>query len=199
MLKDTIINIISNIWPMLLIFLTIIISMRVTYVINKKGEFVFYKDLFALAFIVYILCLFYIVTFQDVSWSTSNFVPFTEMFRYELWSPMFFRNFLGNVILFTPYGFFISYFLELKKLSVSFILISITSVTIEVTQLMIGRVFDIDDIILNILGGLVGFILYRLLKRVGEHLPEVLKNNLFYNIIMVLFLLLLTIVIVMVW
>ena len=59
----------------------------------------------------------------------------------------------------------------------------IVSVTIEVTQLVIGRVFDVDDILLNVCGGLLGYFVYRFLNNIKEKLPNVLKNQIFYNII----------------
>ena len=193
MLRETIINIIANVWPMLLIFITIIASIRIAYILTRHEKFVLYQDVLALGFIVYILCLFYVVTFQDVSWSSSNFVPFAEMFRYEIGSTMFIRNALGNILIFMPYGFFVSYFLKLERARTAFVLTMIASITIEVTQLMIGRVFDIDDILLNLLGGLVGYYLYHILNRIEKHLPKILKKELFYNIIMVLFIALITI------
>lgn len=196
MLRDTIINIVRNVWPMMLIFITIIASIRVTYILTKKEKFVFYQDILALGFIIYILCLFYVVTFQDVNWSSSNFVPFREMFRYPIGSVMFIRNALGNILIFMPYGFFVSYFLKLSKVQIAFILTMIASVTIEVTQLMIGRVFDIDDILLNLLGGVIGYFLFHLLSRIEKHLPKTLKKELFYNIIMVIFIMLIAILFV---
>lgn len=186
MLGTTIINIFQNVWPMVLIFTTILISMRVVYLIKNHASFYLYKDLMVLGFIIYILCLFHVVTFQDVSWSTSNFIPFKEMFRYELGSDLFFRNVLGNMIMFLPFGFFVSYFLRLEHSSTMFLLSLITSVCIETTQLVIGRVFDVDDIILNVIGGICGFYIYRFLHNIQQHLPAVLKNTIFYNIIMVL-------------
>ena len=38
----------------------------------------------------------------------------------------------------------------------------IVSIIIELIQLKIGRAFDVDDIILNIAGGLLGYFLYRI-------------------------------------
>ena len=32
-----------------------------------------------------------VVTFQDVSWSTSNFTPFKEIFRYEIGDRLFYK------------------------------------------------------------------------------------------------------------
>lgn len=191
MISETIINIFSNVWPMLLIFITIIVSMRVEYLVEHKDrEYYLYKDLMALGFIIYILCLFHVVTFQDVSWSTSNFVPFKEMFRYDFGTVMFYKNVIGNMIMFMPFGFFISYFLKIKKCHIMFIMSLITSLTIETTQLMIGRVFDVDDIILNILGGLVGYFVYRFLYGIKSRLPKILQKTIVYNIIMIIVLIL---------
>ncbi len=188
MMTEIVINIFKNSWPMILILTTILASMKITYYIKNKTKFIFYREVLQLAFLIYILCLFYVVTFQDVSWSSSNFVPFKEMFRYQLGSPLFYRNVIGNMIMFMPYGFFITYFLKLEKLRSEVILSVITSATIEVTQLCIGRVFDIDDIVLNILGGICGFYICYILTKLQAKLPPILKNEIFYNIIIVLIL-----------
>jgi glycopeptide antibiotics resistance protein len=191
MISETILNIFSSVWPMLLIFITIIISMRITYLIDHKGEpYYLYKDLMVLGFVIYILCLFHVVTFQDVSWSTSNFIPFKEMLRYDFGTMMFYKNVLGNMIMFIPFGFFTSYFLTIKDKYKIFILSIITSITIETTQLMIGRVFDVDDILLNVFGGLIGYLVYRFLDGIKERLPKFLQKTIVYNIIMFLVLIL---------
>lgn len=84
--------------------------MRITYILKYKVDFILYKELFSLLFVIYVMCLFYVVTFQDVSWSTSNFIPFKEIFRYEFGTKLFFKNVIGNMIMFVPFGFFVSYF-----------------------------------------------------------------------------------------
>ena len=49
------------------------------------------------------------------------------------------------------------------------------------SQMIIGRVFDIDDILLNLLGGILGFACYYGLSKIGEKLPSVLKSCLLYT------------------
>lgn len=188
MFDITIINILENIWPMALIFTIILSTLRICYLKENNQKFILYKEVLTLGFIIYVMSLFHVVTFQDVSWSTSNFIPFKEMFRYELFSNLFFRNVIGNMLMFMPYGFFISYFLKLDKKKIILLLSLIVSCTIEVTQLIIGRVFDIDDIMLNILGGLAGYYLYRLVIIIKEHLPSFLKNQVFYNMVVLIIL-----------
>ena len=187
MYRKTIIDIFQNVWPMLIIVMTIVITMRITSIIMNKEKVCFYKDVLALMFMIYVICLFYVVTFQDVSWSTSNFIPFKEMFRYRVFSYMFFKNVVGNMIMFLPYGFFVSYFLNLKKPSVMLVLSILVSVTIETTQLIIGRVFDVDDILINVIGAMLGFGFYNFLHFLEAHLPHFLKKVWIYNIIISVF------------
>ncbi len=186
MIRRSLLEILGQVWPTILISSVIAVSMRLVYLIKNKQKIVFYKELLSLIFIIYVLCLFYVVTFQDVGWSSSNFIPFKEMFRYSLGSNLFIKNVLGNIIMFVPYGFFVSYYLDLKKPWSVFFLILLVSASIETTQLLIGRVFDIDDIILNLIGGMLGFGIYKLINIINNHLPAVLKNPIVYNIIIVL-------------
>lgn len=186
MIRQSLLEILGEVWPTILISSVIAISMRITYLVKNKKEFILYKELLSFVFIIYVLCLFYVVTFQDVGWSSSNFIPFKEMFRYSLGSRLFIKNVLGNIIMFAPYGFFASYYLDLKKLRSILFLILLVSVSIETTQLIIGRVFDIDDIILNTVGGVFGFYFYRSLDTIHAHLPNVLKKPIVYNIMIII-------------
>ena len=171
-----------SIWPMILIFSVILVSIRLAYLIKNKEKIIIYKELLMLMFIIYIMCLFHVVTFQDVNFGSSNFIIFKEIFRYEFGTFPFFKNVIGNALMFIPYGFFASYYLKAKKPVPIFILCLIASITIESTQLYIGRVFDIDDIILNVLGGLAGFYTYLGLISLVQRGPKIFKNELFLNI-----------------
>lgn len=183
MYRNSINLILNEIWPMLLISIVIAVSIRTAYLIMHKKIFKLYRELIYLGMIVYVLSLFYIVTFQDVSWSTSNFVPFKEILRYNFGSSLFFKNVLGNMLIFMPFGLFISYILKSKKIFPITLITLITSITIETTQLIIGRVFDIDDILLNVLGSLFGYYLFVLIEQI---IPSKLKNEKVYNIILLL-------------
>ena len=188
MIRNQMIDIFEAMWPAIIISMVIIISMRLVYLIKNKQEIILYRELVSLLFIIYVLCLFYVVTFQDVSWSTSNYIPFHEMFRYHFGSRLFVKNVIGNMLLFVPYGFFAAYYLKLEKPKAVIILALLVSATIETTQLIIGRVFDIDDIILNFIGAMLGFYVYYFLDRINHLLPKILKKPIVYNIIMVILL-----------
>ena len=62
----------------------------------------------------------------------------------------------------------------------------IVSLTIEVTQMVIGRVFDVDDIILNILGAMCGYFIYRFIVNIKDRLPHFLKTKWCYNTVVVI-------------
>lgn len=184
MLGPMIHGVVDFTWPMVIISCIIIISLRISYLIKNKERFVLYKELLMLGFIIYSMCLFQIVTFQDeVSWSTNNFIPFREILRYNIGSRLFIKNVLGNMLLFLPFGFFTSYLLDNKKPLLTVALTLIASLSIEVVQLMIGRVFDVDDIILNVLGGTFGFYLYNILDRLGKRSPKLLGNEYFLDVL----------------
>jgi len=193
MIRDTFVKIIYDIWPMITIITVIAISLRIAYIINKHQKFKLYSDILYLIFIVYIMCLFHVVTFQDMNYGGSNFVPFKEIFRHELFSSKFIKNIMGNIILFIPYGYFVSYVLKSKKLWYPVTLTLILSISIEVVQYNIGRIFDIDDIILNVLGGFVGYLIFVAIDAVSAKLPKALKRDFFLNILTIFLLTLLLI------
>lgn len=188
-LSNTLKGVVNFTWPMIIISVVIIVSLRITYLLKNKTRFILYKELLALSFIIYILCLFQVVTFQDtVSWSSNNFIPFREMFRYHIGSRLFIKNVLGNVLLFLPFGFFCSYYLDVKKAYIPAILTLVASVSIECVQMAIGRVFDIDDIMLNIAGGLLGYLMYYLIVRIGNSFPKVFQSEWFLNLLSIILL-----------
>ncbi len=174
---------INNVWPMLFIFSVILILMRIAYLYTHRDRMVLYEEVLKLIFILYILLLYYVVTFQDANYNTSNFVPFREIFRYKLLSAGFFKNILGNIILFIPFGMYITYYLETKKIYMPIIITFITSVTIEFAQYKIGRTADVDDIILNVVGGIFGYILYKIVHAIGGKLPRSFRSQSFLNLI----------------
>ena len=80
----------------------------------------------------------------------------------------FLANLFGNVLAFMPFGFFMPILrLRLRKwycmLGMTFLL----SLMIEITQLLtrVGS-FDVDDLILNTSGGILGYLLFYIINKV---------------------------------
>ncbi len=185
MLKNIFLDVFSDTWPTILIAVVIAVSLRLAYLIKGHKKIILYKELLMLIFIIYALCLFHVVTYQDVNFGTNNFIPFKEIFRYDLGTPKFIKNIIGNIIMFIPFGFFASYFLKSKKISIPLILTIILTTTIETVQYYIGRVFDIDDIILNIVGGILGYLLFITMDFLQNKIPG-LKNNHILNLLIII-------------
>lgn len=189
MIKEAMMEVLPDVWPMLIIITVIISSLRITYLMTKHKKFLLHKEIIYLLAVIYILCLFHVVTFQDINYGESNFIPFKEIFRYSIGSNKFIKNVLGNIILFIPFGFLSSYLLKNRKLGVITILTIIASGTIETVQYYIGRVFDIDDIILNLLGGIIGFLIYIGIDAIRNKV-KVLKNDTVLDILIIIILVL---------
>ena len=188
MFKVLLLDNVMNIWPMIVLITVIVSSFRIAYLIKYNKKLVFHRELLALIFMIYILCLYYVVTYQDVNYGGVNLVPFKEMFRYSFGSPKFVKNVVGNILMFLPFGFFVSYYLKANKVGYPLVLTLIVSLTIELVQLKIGRVFDIDDVILNVVGGFCGFLIYVALSAIESRLPKFMKRDSFINFIFILIL-----------
>lgn len=110
------------------------------------------------------------VTYTELHY---NLKPFREITRYFVHSEsfsteLFLVNIIGNVAAFVPFGFLLPLTMERRKhpvimvLCVTYLLV----LTMECIQLftMVGS-FDVDDIIMNCTGSLLGVIWYRILFR----------------------------------
>ncbi|MGG4469608.1 VanZ family protein [Paenibacillus alvei] len=128
-------------------------------------------------FAVYIVILFYLLFFsgyrQAVKGTVAyNFIPFRSIladigglssFNLGLWT----NNLFGNILAFMPFGFFIPLlFANVRKLSSVIGCAFALSVSVELLQLVtrIGAC-DVDDVILNTLGGFCGYWLWKVMKR----------------------------------
>lgn len=183
---ETFYTAINKTWPMLTLFIVIMATLKITRVIINNDKFVFYKEFYNLLFIIYILLLYYLLLSTENAASGVNFIPFKEMTRYNIGSKAFFYNVVGNIVLFIPFGYFVSDYLKCKKIHHILIPSILISLTAEAIQYKIGRAFDIDDIILNVVGAILGFMCYISIRAVKNHLPRFLQNNIFYNLLAII-------------
>ena len=175
--------------PTLVIVLTIVVILRVTYIMTSdKRKFCLYEEIFEILFLAYLVLLFQLVTSQDLPGGGTNFMPFREILRYDVGTKAFYKQVFGNILLFIPLGYFATSYCKIKGLGTITLVSLLSSLTIEVTQHYIGRTFDIDDIILNVVGGIVGFLIYTALNAIRNHMPKFLQRDWFYNLLSVLLL-----------
>lgn len=134
-----------------------------------------HKAVMKLLFIIYMCVLVYVVFFAESMGRTPqegyvyNLIPLKEIRRFlkYIWDndalgSMARLNVFGNIIAFIPFGIYLPYTSESKLGFISTFLYTFSlSLTIELVQLItkVGSC-DVDDIILNTLGGVVGYILW---------------------------------------
>ncbi len=182
-MKDIILEIVNNYWPTTLAILIIASIIRVSYLKINDKKLVLNKELFLLIFMTYLLFLFQIVTYNDVYDSSMNLMPFKEILRYDFGSYLFKREVVGNILLFIPFGYFVTRYCKVKRIRSIFIITLLSSLTIETVQYFIGRCFDVDDILLNVTGGIIGFLLFVGVEAMQKKLPKLFQKDIFYNIL----------------
>ncbi|WP_433750412.1 VanZ family protein [Paenibacillus amylolyticus] len=102
---------------------------------------------------------------------TVNLTPFQEISRdwnsLSLHRPGTAIHLVGNILAFIPLGIFIPVLMGNKLFSgvKVFLLSLLLSLGYEVAQLLTGMgIFDVDDLMLNTLGGLIGYIVFTMVS-----------------------------------
>ncbi len=141
----------------------------------------FKKFVLNLAFGFYIsviiaLCFFPIYFTSDGFDIPNNFIPFKSTIESI---SSFLRNdalydfipVIGNFVMLMPLGVF--YSIYVKNYKMRFLYVFLFSVSIEAMQFIVGLIIgcnyrstDIDDVILNTIGGIIGILLFNLLKNI---------------------------------
>jgi glycopeptide antibiotics resistance protein len=92
------------------------------------------------------------------------------------------RNVLGNILLFVPFGIILG-ILMVQRVHIALLAGLALSFGIELlqlleTQLFLGtRAVDIDDLFLNSLGTVVGFVIYKTIKTIMEKVRARVVSN----------------------
>jgi glycopeptide antibiotics resistance protein len=133
------------------------------------------KTGYLILFALYLVILFYLLFFSEKMGRT----VVTEQYRYNLTlfreirrfynlrhseTKMFLLNIFGNVAAFVPFGYLVP---KLKQRSTSFFFTALfsfeLSLCVELLQLVFKLgCFDVDDLLLNTLGGMLGYLIYRI-------------------------------------
>ncbi len=131
-------------------------------------------------FILYILGLCYFLFFAEIlgfgrmhdsevyQYNLELFKEIERFYRYrhQLGFKAVFLNLAGNVIGFIPFGMLTPILFPVAKRMISVICLTfLLSLSFETLQLIfkVGS-FDVDDLLLNTIGGLLGYILYKVVS-----------------------------------
>lgn len=166
-------------------FLIVLFTVTIFLVIVSQKTKRFERAILSLIWVSYI-CIILVMTLPSASINSDmsfaeklndlppwNFKPFP--FLWTQFNNMLegqagaTRQFLGNIVLFVPAGFFPPMlFPKLRKWYYFFIPGLVWSLSIEIMQLILNlgnlgtRSFDTADIILNVFGAVIGFMLYKI-------------------------------------
>jgi len=133
----------------------------------------------------YVFC-FYLVGVLDIT-GISNMINYTSpIFRYAININLIpfqdvshlYQQYISNMILFIPLGFLLPVLWKrFEKIKPTFILGLLFSFTIEAAQVLTHRATDIDDIIMNTSGTIIGYFLFILIKKISPKITEVFNDN----------------------
>ena len=119
--------------------------------------------------LVYLTLLWY---FPDITFHPGyhllNLHPFIWVTQcYEMGVRQMIRQLLLNIAMFIPLGFLLPVAVKKARRGwVTLLFVLLATVTIETLQYFMGRSADIDDVIMNALGGGIGYGVFRLVNRV---------------------------------
>lgn len=135
-------------------------------------------------FYIYILLLSYFLFIserygRDLITEQYNLKLFKEIkrfinYREQIGLEGFIVNIFGNVIAFMPYGFLLPILNRTyRKFYVIVILSLLFSLVIETSQLLLKvGVFDVDDILMNSLGGILGYLVFLIVNIIYRRMEK---------------------------
>ena len=185
-----IIGYIINMIPYMIIAIPIYLISRFIYLKIKNKKLNWYHEIVLFLFVIFIVGLAsqtIIPKFESGVGGfkiikngihETNLIPFKVLV--ETYNEVFINgyinyfiiNFLGNIILFMPFGFIIPLLWNVSNKKV-IIIGFCSSLFIEICQLFLTRGTDVDDLILNTLGILLGLLLYKLLyKKFNKYMDK---------------------------
>lgn len=130
---------------------------------------------------IYLAALFYSLIFSrsvQFEYIQYNLTPFTEINRYiqgrNLATELSIINLLGNIVVFMPFGILVPMISQKERRSYMIFLLTVElSLVIEVIQLFTRRgSFDVDDLLLNTVGGLLGYAVYKVIRNIGKSISS---------------------------
>lgn len=126
-----------------------------------------------LLFVLYLFVLVKLVIFKYpvdptienalLTLSNGNYVPFRTILGYLSGEPTWhiaIRNLAGNLFLFVPFGVFLPLIFHVVRWRGVLIAVALFSLLLECMQIFFIGTPDIDDVLLNALGALSGYMLF---------------------------------------
>ena len=182
----------SNMLTYVIVALPIYLICRLIFIKKTKKQVKVFNELLLTIFILYIIGLasqtiipywnmgiysdtgkFYFNIRLTNSISEINLIPFKTLYEYlfvnntsvSSWSSVSILNIFANTLLFIPLGLLTPLIWEKYDLFYKILTLGLISTClIEFIQIFIGRSTDIDDVILNTIGVIIGYTIFKLSK-----------------------------------
>ena len=122
------------------------------------------------AFLLYLFCLMYLMFLSERYGRAGGLGMYRDRLSFET----FFINIYGNVLAFMPFGFLLPVISRKDRRFWSIFLLSVAlTLTLETTQLILQvGCFDVDDMILNTAGGVLGYWIYKLSHKLFQKIEK---------------------------
>lgn len=141
-------------------------------------------------FVLYIAFIIYFLLFSDWYGRTGemqeyryNLVLFKEIKRFwqyrdQVGFSAMFTNLFGNVLIFVPFGFFMPMASRYRNFFATLFYSFGLSLCVETFQLItkVGS-FDVDDLLLNTIGGVLGYLVFSTCAAIRRHHDNKKKNK----------------------
>lgn len=163
---------INIIYPILCILIPSIIYQVIVMKSKKNSEKTSKKHLiWVYVFIIYLfLCL--IIAGIGSIWDIGRYESIirTEEINFIPFSSEGMMTYIFNIMMFMPLGFLLPFIWKnMRKLKTVILISLVYSFSIEICQLFNRRNSDVDDLLMNVVGAIIGFFIYKafmkLLKR----------------------------------
>lgn len=154
-------------------------AVSAVFLYKKKRRHILRHEIFVGLFLWYLFMMLYLtIPFSNLYYSiidgriavrgSVNLIPFANISRMlHVGGGDAAINILGNIVMFLPLGLFLPLLWKrFDSFKETVLCGAVLSLAIEIIQSFSFRSADIDDVILNTAGVIVGFILYRLLIKI---------------------------------
>lgn len=185
---NSVINQFIQVIPITLLVGILYIIFRFLKLKKNNSDINYKREILYLIFICYIVGLFNLVlvpiNFWNIIWYNIfynfNENPFAGIFDFSYnFIPTIYKiiigeyalgswvktMIIGNILMFIPMGILLSLCLKNIKKKNIFKYAVLIPLAIEVLQLVVGRSFDIDDLVMNFLGIVIGYYIVELVKK----------------------------------
>ncbi|CEP78064.1 MAG: VanZ family protein [Defluviitoga tunisiensis] len=130
------------------------------------------NNLTKILFIIYMIALFWIIIFKfDIPFSnlgymrSINLIPFSESLIIN--DKLNFREMIMNAVIFLPLGIYLEILFKKYSTGRKIFFVFLISFICEVSQFILGvGASDITDIINNMIGGIIGIAIYKVIVKI---------------------------------